>query len=76
VIEPSRDAPSGVDEAKLDDPPLAAEPSGHDVHAPADLGKVARLPYSMVRNVMASQELPRAAGTVTKKLGSWLHEQG
>lgn len=34
------------------------------------------LGYFMVRKVMASQELLRASGTVTKKLASWLHEQG
>jgi hypothetical protein len=34
------------------------------------------LGYFMVRKVMASQELLRAAGTVTKKLASWLHAQG
>jgi len=34
------------------------------------------LGYFMVRKVMAGQELLRAAGTVTKKLASWLHEQG
>jgi hypothetical protein len=30
----------------------------------------------MVRKVMGSQELLRSAGTVTKKLASWLYEQG
>jgi hypothetical protein len=34
------------------------------------------LGYFMVRKVMAGQELLRAAGTVTKKLAAWLHEQG
>lgn len=34
------------------------------------------LGYFMVRKVMASQELLRAAGTVTTKLASWLHAQG
>jgi hypothetical protein len=34
------------------------------------------LGYFMVRKVMASQDLLRASGTVTKKLASWLHEQG
>jgi hypothetical protein len=34
------------------------------------------LGYFMVRKVMASQELLRASGTVTKKLAAWLHEQG
>jgi hypothetical protein len=34
------------------------------------------LGYFMVRKVMASQELLRASGTVTKKLAVWLHEQG
>ena len=34
------------------------------------------LGYFMVRKVMAGQGLLRAAGTVTKKLASWLHEQG
>src|SRR5579885_1109583 len=34
---------SGVDEAELDDPPLAAELGEHDVHGPADLGEIARL---------------------------------
>src|SRR5437899_10438509 len=30
----------------------------------------------MVRKVIAGQELLYAAGTVTKKLASWLHDQG
>ena len=34
------------------------------------------LGYFMVRKVMGSQELLRSAGTVTKKLASWLYEQG
>jgi hypothetical protein len=34
------------------------------------------LGYFMVRKVMAGQELLRASGTVTKKLASWLHQQG
>ncbi len=34
------------------------------------------LGYFMVRKVIAGQELLRAAGTVTKKLTAWLHEQG
>jgi len=34
------------------------------------------LGYFMIRKVMAGQELLRAAGTVTKKIASWLHEQG
>jgi hypothetical protein len=34
------------------------------------------LGYFMVRKVWASQELLRSAGTVTKKLAGWLHEQG
>lgn len=34
------------------------------------------LGYFMVRKVMAGQDLLRASGTVTKKLASWLHEQG
>jgi hypothetical protein len=34
------------------------------------------LGYFMVRKVIAGQELLRAAGTVTKKLAAWLHEQG
>jgi hypothetical protein len=34
------------------------------------------LGYFMIRKVFASQELLRAAGTVTKKLASWLHAQG
>jgi hypothetical protein len=34
------------------------------------------LGYFMVRKVMASQELLRSAGTVTKKLAIWLHEHG
>lgn len=34
------------------------------------------LGYFMIRKVMAGQELLRAAGTVTKKLANWLHEQG
>jgi hypothetical protein len=34
------------------------------------------LGYFMVRKVMASQDLLRAAGTVTKKLAGWLHEHG
>jgi hypothetical protein len=34
------------------------------------------LGYFMVRKVIAGQELLRAAGTVTKKLASWLHDQG
>jgi hypothetical protein len=34
------------------------------------------LGYFMVRKVIAGQELLRAAGTVTKALASWLHEQG
>lgn len=34
------------------------------------------LGWFMVRKVMAGQELLRASGTVTKKLASWLHEQG
>jgi hypothetical protein len=34
------------------------------------------LGYFMIRKVMAGQGLLRAAGTVTKKLAGWLHEQG
>jgi hypothetical protein len=34
------------------------------------------LGYFMIRKVMASQELLRSAGTVTKKLATWLYEQG
>ena len=34
------------------------------------------LGYFMVRKVMGSQELLRSARTVTKKLASWLYEQG
>jgi hypothetical protein len=34
------------------------------------------LGYFMVRKVVAGRELLRAAGTVTKNLASWLHEQG
>ena len=34
------------------------------------------LGYFMVRKVVAGQELLRAAGTVTKKLARWLHDQG
>jgi len=34
------------------------------------------LGYFMVRKVMGSQELLRSAGTVTKKLATWLYEQG
>jgi hypothetical protein len=34
------------------------------------------LGYFMIRKVMASEELLRAAGTVTKKLGTWLGEHG
>jgi hypothetical protein len=34
------------------------------------------LGYFMVRKVMASEDLLRASGTVTKKLAAWLHEQG
>lgn len=34
------------------------------------------LGYFMVRKVIVGQELLRAAGTVTKKLAAWLHEQG
>lgn len=34
------------------------------------------LGYFMVRKVMASQDLLRSAGTVTKKLAKWLHEHG
>jgi hypothetical protein len=34
------------------------------------------LGYFMVRKVIAGQELLRAAGTVTKKLVRWLHDQG
>ena len=34
------------------------------------------LNYFMVRKVMAGQSLLRAAGTVTKKLATWLAEQG
>ncbi len=34
------------------------------------------LGYFMIRKVIAGQELLRAAGTVTKKLAHWLHEQG
>lgn len=34
------------------------------------------LGYFMVRKVMASKELGRAAGTVTKRLAAWLAEQG
>jgi hypothetical protein len=34
------------------------------------------LGYFMVRKVMASQDLLRSAGTVTKKLARWLHEHG
>jgi len=34
------------------------------------------LGYFMIRKVMAGQELLRSAGTVTKKLATWLYEQG
>jgi hypothetical protein len=34
------------------------------------------LGYFMIRKVMAGQDLLRAAGTVTKKLATWLHEHG
>jgi hypothetical protein len=34
------------------------------------------LGYFMVRKVMAGQELLSAAGTVTKKLARWLHDNG
>jgi hypothetical protein len=34
------------------------------------------LGYFMIRKVMASEELLRASGTVTKKLAKWLHERG
>jgi hypothetical protein len=34
------------------------------------------LGYFMVRKVMAGEGLLRASGTVTKRLASWLHEQG
>src|SRR6266496_1252116 len=34
------------------------------------------LSYFMIRKVMASQTLLRAAGTVTKRLAAWLAEQG
>lgn len=34
------------------------------------------LGYFMIRKVAAGQELLRAAGTVTKSLARWLHEQG
>jgi hypothetical protein len=34
------------------------------------------LGWFMIRKVMASTELLRASGTVTKKLAAWLHEQG
>lgn len=34
------------------------------------------LGYFMVRKVWASQELLRSAGTVTKRLATWLYEQG
>ena len=34
------------------------------------------LGYFMVRKVLASQELLRSAGTVTKKLAGWLFEHG
>jgi hypothetical protein len=34
------------------------------------------LGYFMVRKVWASQELLRSAGTVTKKLATWLFEHG
>lgn len=34
------------------------------------------LGYFMIRKVMASQELLRSAGTVTKKLATWCHEHG
>jgi hypothetical protein len=34
------------------------------------------LGYFMVRKVMASEDLLRAAGTVTKRLGRWLEEHG
>lgn len=34
------------------------------------------LGYFMVRKVAAGEELLRAAGTVTKRLARWLHEQG
>jgi hypothetical protein len=34
------------------------------------------LGYFMPRKVMCGKELMRAAGTVTKKLAQWLHEQG
>ena len=34
------------------------------------------LGWSMVRKVSAGQDLMRAAGTVTRRLGSWLYEHG
>ncbi len=34
------------------------------------------LGYFMIRKVMGSQDLLQAAGTVTKKLATWLYEQG
>lgn len=34
------------------------------------------LGWFMIRKVMASAELLRASGTVTKKLAAWLHDQG
>jgi len=34
------------------------------------------LGYFMIRKVAAGQELLRAAGTVTKSLAKWLHQQG
>jgi hypothetical protein len=41
------------------------------------LGNLAEfLGYFMLRKVMAGQELLRSAGTVTKKLATWLYEHG
>jgi len=41
---------------------------------PENLGEF--LGYFMIRKVMAGKDLRRSAGTVTKKLASWLEEQG
>lgn len=43
-------------------------------HIVDNLGEFLR--YFMVRKVVAGQELLRAAGTVTKELARWLHQQG
>ena len=62
---------SGIDEAELDDVPLAAQLGKHDVHGPADLRQIARLfgdlDWSAVMS--ASRSLARPAREIGEILG-------